>query len=326
VSGGELHRALARRDARRTASSSAASARPSRSWRRARRRHLCVQRRERRRAAHAVGLAVTMNTRAGRAARESGRRDADAASLHCDGSQADEVRHTVRGGRAALSPGGELPGITCAASTFTSAARSWMSSRIVLAVRRVLELVDRLRRQASTSSSSTSVAASGSATTASRDRSGRLRARPRAAAARQSGSARRVRAGPLHCRAGRRAADTRAVHEGDGRQDVRHHGRRDERPAAAEPLLQLSTVSSRSSGTRPRATVPVDVVGPICESGDFLALDRPIPRWSRASCSSSARPARTASRWRPRTTRGHARPRCSCRGSHAPTDPSSRNL
>ncbi|HEX6132328.1 MAG TPA: diaminopimelate decarboxylase, partial [Longimicrobiales bacterium] len=27
-----------------------------------------------------------------------------------------------------------------------------------------------------------------------------------------------------------------------------------------------------------RQTVPVDVVGPICESGDFLALDRPIPR------------------------------------------------
>jgi diaminopimelate decarboxylase len=27
-----------------------------------------------------------------------------------------------------------------------------------------------------------------------------------------------------------------------------------------------------------RATVPVDVVGPVCESGDFLALDRPIPR------------------------------------------------
>ncbi|MBR9988974.1 MAG: diaminopimelate decarboxylase [Gemmatimonadetes bacterium] len=27
-----------------------------------------------------------------------------------------------------------------------------------------------------------------------------------------------------------------------------------------------------------RETVPVDVVGPICESGDFLALDRPIPR------------------------------------------------
>jgi diaminopimelate decarboxylase len=27
-----------------------------------------------------------------------------------------------------------------------------------------------------------------------------------------------------------------------------------------------------------RATVPVDVVGPICETGDFLALNRPIPR------------------------------------------------
>ena len=30
--------------------------------------------------------------------------------------------------------------------------------------------------------------------------------------------------------------------------------------------------------TRGRDTVAVDVVGPICESGDFLALDRPIPR------------------------------------------------
>jgi diaminopimelate decarboxylase len=27
-----------------------------------------------------------------------------------------------------------------------------------------------------------------------------------------------------------------------------------------------------------RETVPVDVVGPICESGDFLALDRPLRR------------------------------------------------
>jgi diaminopimelate decarboxylase len=27
-----------------------------------------------------------------------------------------------------------------------------------------------------------------------------------------------------------------------------------------------------------RPTSPVDVVGPICESGDFLALDRPIAR------------------------------------------------
>jgi diaminopimelate decarboxylase len=27
-----------------------------------------------------------------------------------------------------------------------------------------------------------------------------------------------------------------------------------------------------------RARMPVDVVGPVCESGDFLALDRPIPR------------------------------------------------
>jgi diaminopimelate decarboxylase len=27
-----------------------------------------------------------------------------------------------------------------------------------------------------------------------------------------------------------------------------------------------------------RETIPADIVGPICESGDFLALDRPIAR------------------------------------------------
>ena len=54
----------------------------------------------------------------------------------------------------------------------------------------------------------------------------------------------------------------------------------------------------------------VDVVGPVCETGDFLALDRTLPgpraRAMRWRCSA---PAPTASSWPPTTTADRGRPR-----------------
>jgi hypothetical protein len=61
---------------------------------------------------------------------------------------------------------------------------------------------------------------------------------------------------------------------------------------------------------RGRETMPVDVVGPICESGDFLALDRPIPRVEPGELLAIGTPAPTASPWRPRTTPGRGRRKC----------------
>ena len=60
----------------------------------------------------------------------------------------------------------------------------------------------------------------------------------------------------------------------------------------------------RTSGRPVRA----DVVGPVCETGDFLALDRDAARTSRRAIASpcSAR-APTASSWRRTTTRGPGR-------------------
>jgi diaminopimelate decarboxylase len=46
------------------------------------------------------------------------------------------------------------------------------------------------------------------------------------------------------------------------------------RPSHYSSYHRVEPVARRSD----REVVPVDVVGPICESGDFLALDRPIPR------------------------------------------------
>lgn len=65
-------------------------------------------------------------------------------------------------------------------------------------------------------------------------------------------------------------------------------------------------------------TVKQDVVGPVCESGDFLAKGRNLPALSRGDLLAVFMPVPTGWRWRPTTTAGAGRPKCSLQA--APTD------
>ena len=62
------------------------------------------------------------------------------------------------------------------------------------------------------------------------------------------------------------------------RQELRHHRRRDERP---DPPDAVRGASRHPAGARrrlpARAAIIADVVGPVCETGDYLALDRKLP-------------------------------------------------
>ena len=85
------------------------------------------------------------------------------------------------------------------------------------------------------------------------------------------------------------------IYQAVGREAVPDPGRRDERP---DPAGALRVVPPDLAGRRfppgsPRrptdfeapiaGTEPWDVVGPVCESGDFLAKDRPLPRLDRGA-------------------------------------------
>ena len=62
------------------------------------------------------------------------------------------------------------------------------------------------------------------------------------------------------------------------RQEFRHHRRRDERPDPARRCTRRITTSCRCARPRKGArTIVADVVGPVCETGDYLALDRTLP-------------------------------------------------
>ena len=121
-----------------------------------------------------------------------------------------------------------------------------------------------------------------------------------------------------HARTSSRAASWsaalgRAPHQGAfqealGREGIRHRGRRDERPGAAQPLPGVPRDHPGGAAAPGRRCV-ADVVGPVCETGDFLALDRELAPWSRATCSPCSAPAPTASSWPRTTTRGRCRPR-----------------
>ena len=83
------------------------------------------------------------------------------------------------------------------------------------------------------------------------------------------------------------------IYQAVGREAVPDSGRRDERP---DPAGVLRVVPPDLAGRRCppglpappddyeaaiAGTEPWDVVGPVCESGDFLAKDRPLPRLDR---------------------------------------------
>ena len=71
-------------------------------------------------------------------------------------------------------------------------------------------------------------------------------------------------------------------------------------------------------GNRRDEIETVDIVGPVCESGDFLARGREIPAWKKANCWRFWMPGPTACRWRRTTTLGRERPKCwSTASAHA---------
>jgi diaminopimelate decarboxylase len=68
---------------------------------------------------------------------------------------------------------------------------------------------------------------------------------------------------------------------GEG-QEFRHHRRRHERPDAPGALRSLAR---HPAGRATRGeTHEYDVVGPVCETGDFLGQARPLCMRNRATC------------------------------------------
>ena len=95
-------------------------------------------------------------------------------------------------------------------------------------------------------------------------------------------------AGAVHRRQRGHPRQPGDLHQGFGRQALRHSGRRHERP---DPADAVRLVSSHLAGCTAAGfpappedyegpiagAIECDVVGPVCESGDFLAKDRALP-------------------------------------------------
>ena len=96
-------------------------------------------------------------------------------------------------------------------------------------------------------------------------------------------------AGPVHRRQRRHPGQPGDLHQGVGRQALRHPGRRHERPDPADAVRFVPPHLAGRAGRRAcpappedyeadiPGTIKQDVVGPVCESGDFLAKDRRLP-------------------------------------------------
>ena len=86
-----------------------------------------------------------------------------------------------------------------------------------------------------------------------------------------------LRAGPPDRRQCRHPGHARALREARRGQDFRHRRCRDERSRPPDALRRAPRHPPGAS--EPAAGAPriiADIVGPVCESGDFIALDRPI--------------------------------------------------
>ena len=76
----------------------------------------------------------------------------------------------------------------------------------------------------------------------------------------------------------RRAADARALHQAQSRQDLCGGGRRHERSHAPRALRRGASRHARADGASRGAArlARADVVGPVCETGDCFVQDWPL--------------------------------------------------
>ncbi len=106
----------------------------------------------------------------------------------------------------------------------------------------------------------------------------------RARAARRPRAHADHRARPRDRRRRRRAAHARALPQAQRGQALHDRRRRDERSDAARAVRLVPSDPARCAAPTARA-ITTDVVGPICETGDFFARDRELPALEPASCS-----------------------------------------
>ena len=93
-----------------------------------------------------------------------------------------------------------------------------------------------------------------------------------------------LRARPAAGRQCRHPGDARALSEARRGQEFHHRRCRDERPDPSDAVRGASRDHAGARAAPGAARIVADVVGPVCESGDFLALDRDLPSRSRATC------------------------------------------
>ena len=211
------------------------------------------------------------------AARESRDHARRAARLHQDRRQGTQVRHSVRRRRARRAD--RAP--TCRTSTLVGLDMHLGSqlSRIDPyreGTERLASIFAELTqaRHHGRSSTSTSAAGSACATTPSSRRTSQRFAELVLPTVAETGLKLIMEPGRFIVGNAGVLRRRGAVPEAQRRKGLRRRRRGDDRAAAAVALRRVSSQSTRC-GERGN-TQRVDVVGPVCESGDFLALDREL--------------------------------------------------
>ena len=82
------------------------------------------------------------------------------------------------------------------------------------------------------------------------------------------------RTGAAHRRQRRRARDLGDLRQARRRQEFRHRRRGDERSDPSDAVRRPSRILPLAEPPADAPRLRADIVGPVCESGDFLALDR----------------------------------------------------